>query len=480
MPLPATAGDQVLYDKAPEWVLPVDFAAALKSRDEMILVDRQRRLEDGTELSYNDFAFRLTSPDAITNLGTLSLQWLPDKGDLTVHRLEIHRRGEVIDLLGDGVRFEVLRRETGLEQRTLDGARTATLAVPGLRVGDVLRFTTTISQRDQALDGDVQLAEGLPAAPTKIGFGRVVVSWPKDQEMSWRAGPRVDLGAPVERDGYKVFEVSLPLPKQDEMPEDAPGRFLMEPLLQVGSFASWSEVSARLAPYFATDGKIAAGSPIAREVERIERTARAPLERAALALQLVQDEVGYLANGMDGGNYIPQAPAHTWSSRLGDCKAKSLLLVAMLREMGIESEVVAVHSERGDAVAAFLPMPAAFDHVIVRAVIDGQEYWLDGTNSGTRLSTIAEVPDFENALPLRPGGAELMAISQHWQPRPDRIIRTTYDHSAGVDMPTIYDAEIELAGVMASRVRAAAGKPTRPRSGPSCPTTSRTSIPTAW
>jgi hypothetical protein len=29
----------------------------------------------------------------------ISLSWLPDKGDLTIHRLEIRRGGEVIDLL---------------------------------------------------------------------------------------------------------------------------------------------------------------------------------------------------------------------------------------------------------------------------------------------------------------------------------------------------------------------------------------------
>jgi hypothetical protein len=33
-------------------------------------------------------------------------------------------------VLGEGARLEVLRRERQLEQRMIDGARTATLAVP--------------------------------------------------------------------------------------------------------------------------------------------------------------------------------------------------------------------------------------------------------------------------------------------------------------------------------------------------------------
>ena len=65
----------------------------------------------------------LSTPEFLTALGTVSAQWFPDKGDLTVHKLELRRGTEIIDLLGKGVRFEVLRREAQLEQRMVDGRR---------------------------------------------------------------------------------------------------------------------------------------------------------------------------------------------------------------------------------------------------------------------------------------------------------------------------------------------------------------------
>lgn len=43
---------------------------------------------------------------------------------------------------------------------------------------------------------------------------------------------------------------------------------------------------------------------------------------------------------MAGGNYVPQMPAFTWEKRYGDCKAKALLLLAMLRALDIEAEPV--------------------------------------------------------------------------------------------------------------------------------------------
>ena len=126
-----------------------------------------------------------------------------------------------------------------------------------------------------------------------------------------------------------------------------------------------------------------------------------------MALELVQDKVRYLFNGMEEGNYVPQTPTQTWSVRYGDCKAKTLLLLAMLRELGIEAEAVLANSQLGDWLPRRLPTPGAFDHVIVRATIGGESLWLDGTGSGARLADLGDVPAFRHALPLRAAGAEL-------------------------------------------------------------------------
>jgi tetratricopeptide (TPR) repeat protein/transglutaminase-like putative cysteine protease len=451
---PARAGEDVLYGAAPEWVVAAELPEASTPQSPLLLLDKQVRLEGGAVVAYSDVALRIESPDALTALGTIKLGWLPDKGDLRVHRLEIVRAGATIDLLADGVRYEVLRRERQLERRSLDGALTATLAVPGLKVGDVLRYSQTVSLRDQALGDKVQELDGLMTGPDKIGFGRMIYSWPEGEEMRWLAGPGVTLPEPERRGGYNVLTIPLPLPERAELPEDTPARFTMAPMIQIGSFAGWTDVSATMAPHYETAGTIARGGPLAAEVARIERQSNDPLVRAALALEVVQDQVSYLLNGMAGGNYLPQSPALTWELRYGDCKAKSLLLLAMLREMGIEADATLVRSSDGDMLAAMLPLPGAFDHVIVRARIDGKDYWLDGTGSGTRLDTIDEVPDVRYALPLRLEGADLAAVEQRRPTSLDRVLRVTYDYGAGIDMPAVYEVDIEARGIIGARIRA--------------------------
>lgn len=450
---PVLAGEEVRYVEPPAWVEPLYDGGLAESRDNIPLYDRQVRLEDGTVTRYTDIAYWLDTTQTLQQAGTIQLAWLPDKGDLAVHRLEILRDGAVIDLLADGLRPEILRRERELERRSVDGVLTAAFAIPGLKIGDVLRVTSSSSLRDQALAGEMQFAEGIVAEPTKIGLGRLRLSWPESAPIQWKTLGDVAAPESWNESGYTVLDFSLPVAEPDPMPEDAPGRFTVGPQIQVGSFTDWAHVSQSMSRYFTTEGTIAPGGAIASEVARIEQATDVPLERAAMALRMVQDEVSYLLNGMDGGNYLPQAPELTWANRYGDCKAKSLLLLAMLRAMGIEAEAVLVDSDNGDAVAISQPIPGAFDHMIVRAHIAGTDYWLDGTNDGSRLATIDEVPDFGWALPIRSEGADLIPVTQRWPQAPDRLLKVTYDMSAGVDMPVLYTADIEFRGSMGARWR---------------------------
>jgi len=454
---PALAGETVLYQPAPDWAEATELPADLAGPP-VILYDDQRRIEAGVLAIYTDRAIRIDNPQMLQALGTLQASWLPDKGDLMVHAIDILRDGEVIDVLGQGTRFEVLRRETMLEQRMLDGARTAALTVPGLRVGDILRTRFTITMSDQALDQEVQLTAALPALPFEAKSARLLVSWPQDAGVAWKLVGAQGVAETGTKGGYKTISVALPLAERAEMPSDAPVRYQMPPLLQAGTFDGWAEVSSVMAPLYATEGTIAANGPIARELASIEQAHAGQLERAVAALRLVQDEIAYQSNGMEGGNYIPQKPEATWEMRFGDCKAKTMLLLAMLREMGMEAEAVTVATRTGDVVPTMLPMPGAFDHVIVRATIDGRDYWLDGTISGASLPVVDEVPPFHFALPIRASGAELIAMEQRPQTAFDQRAAFTFDHRAGLDVPTLWTGEWVLTGAAAAPFRGLIGQ----------------------
>lgn len=453
----AMAGETVLYEAPPAWVEvpPLDPRPAA-SNAVVVLLEQQARIETGKLTTYLDSAIALDSPEALTKFGTLTANWMPDKGDLIIHRVELIRDGQVIDVLKQGARFEVLRRERGLEQRLVSGALTATLAVPGAKLGDVLRLAYSTTLSDQAMGDNVQWQSGLIPEPFPLQKGRFVVSWPEGLVVTRQRIGKAAIPDPVLKNGYYTWTAPLPVPKLDEMPDDAPSRFQLGELMQVSTYADYAAVSRNHAQHYGTAGTITPGGDLAARIAAIAAASDDPLTRTAAALRVVQDDISYLMNGMAGGNYIPQVPEETWAKRFGDCKAKTLLLLAMLRELGIEAEPVLIRTKGGDALPGLAPMPGNFDHVIVRAVIGGKNFWLDGTTQGVRIDTIDEVPRFFHALPLREAGADLMPLDTRGQSTPDRVVNLTLDHRAGLRVPAIFDVRIEYRGTIGARWRATA------------------------
>ena len=103
--------------------------------------------------------------------------------------------------------------------------------------------------------------------------------------------------------------------------------------------------------------------------------------------------------------------------------------------LGIEAEPALASIVHGDGLDERLPMLEIFDHVLVRAVIGGKVYWLDGTRSGDRTLDDLPVPGFHWLLPVQKSGAELVKLTI---PVPDKPLIDTdikIDASAGIDDP---------------------------------------------
>lgn len=451
------AGDEPLYEPAPDWVEPSTVDASTRDNSSpLVLLGQQARIETGRLWTYSEFVVALDSPEALNQFGTLQAGWLPDKGDLIIHQALLMRDGEQINLLEGETQFEVLRRERRLESRMLDGQLTATMPVAGAQLGDMLKLTYSVTNSDQALGDDVQWQAGLFTKPFPLGDGYISVSWPKDMPVTTTIMGKADLNPPELDGDHMEWRVQMPLPEQDQKPGNAPLRYLLNPGMQVTTYADWQSVSRSMAPHYDITDTIAPGSELAKEVAAIKDLSDDPLDQMAGALTLVQEQVSYLLDGLNGGNYLPQMPAETWEKRFGDCKAKSVLLHAILQELGLTSEVVLVRTRAGDALPDLAPMPGNFDHMIVRAEVNGETFWLDGTMTGTRRDTMYSVPRFFYALPLREEGADLVEMEERPLLSPDRSVKLTLDHSAGILVPALFDVTVEYRGAMGSQWRAVA------------------------
>jgi tetratricopeptide (TPR) repeat protein/transglutaminase-like putative cysteine protease len=410
----------------------------------LMMVDLENHFGPDGDEHYAEFVGKVLTPDGLSALGSLTAEWNPDIESLTINKLQIIRDGTVIDRLPID-KFITLRRETNLEKAMLDGRLTAAVQVTDLQVGDVVDFAYTVTRKDPIIQGK---SEG--EQPLVRGFSPSVLQyrdvWPSTKAIKWRAtGQASKAQAQAGVDGTSValsFEdFQAPSP-----PEGAPPRFGDVGHLEFSEFKDWSEVSSLLYPLFQKAATLSPTSTIQAEIAKIKQASDDPEVRANLALRLVQDRVRYLFVGMDNGNYDPAPADQTWSRRFGDCKGKTVLLLAVLKELGVQAEPVMVNTVVGDSLDGRLPKLQMFDHVLVRAWINGHAFWLDGTAAADRdVRTLSE-PPYGWGLPVRESGAKLerMAGEPLVLPRGETIM--WIDSSAGLDKAPSVRVESVLHG----------------------------------
>ncbi|HEX4846920.1 MAG TPA: DUF3857 domain-containing transglutaminase family protein [Novosphingobium sp.] len=444
-----------LIAPAPAWVDIAPLPKAPRDADGAatidLLGDIQVRFGRDGDASYYNAAWVIGTSHGLDS-GALKIDWDPALEQLTIHTYRVRRDGKVIDLLGDGSALKVIQRETRMESAMLDGKLTATLQPEDLRVGDVIELAYTVVRRDPAARGFSQYLAG-PADGATYGRFRVRLLWDKDKPMQWRAfpgvlQPRLKKTATGSELVADITDTTTPSP-----PEGAPKRFAVVNAVEITEFKDWQAVSRNFAPLYADAIRLAPDSPVKAEAARIAAITPDPRRRAELALKLVQDQVRYLFLGMNAGGFVPASAEQTWARRFGDCKGKTVLLIALLKELGIEARPVLVNTESGDFVGARLPTMEAFDHVIVEATIDGKSYWLDGTRLGDERLDRLDTPNYRFGLPVTADGAGLVAIVPPALTRPVSSVSLSFDASKGLDLPATVTGEMRFSGDAGSSVR---------------------------
>ena len=195
-------------------------------------------------------------------------------------------------------------------------------------------------------------------------------------------------------------------------------------------------ISHRFHTLFAEGSRLALDSPLKQEAARIAAAHSGDLARASAALELVEQQTRYIFVGLNQGGMTPASADETWARRYGDCKGKSVLLLALLAELGIDAEaVLASNSGIDDGLDQRLPNPGLFDHVLVRARIDGQTWWLDGTYPGVARPTTRPMVPYHWVLPLSEAGASIEQVPFAPHDLPQKIDLWDLDASDGFNAP---------------------------------------------
>ncbi len=405
---------------APAWTAPIDVPLNLDKRGshlQFLLLDFQRFCPQHTE--YFHMAVRPLSQTGVEAIAQLEIDFEPTFQKLHVHEIKVYRNGMWIDKKNS--RHELLQREENLEENLVSGELTVVYFLEDIRPGDIIEYSySTIG------DNPLFSAHYFDRMSLEIGFivekiSHRLLTYPEHKFTIKQFNTDVE---PVITDlsqEIREWRWELEDPDYGADEDDQPDWFHPEAFLLTSDYKHWGEVADEIAPHFTLPEDFEESVP--DEMATLVASWKgSDLDRALAALRFVQDEIRYL--GFEEGimGHKPHDPRKIFQQRFGDCKDKTFLLKALLHLMRISSTPIMVDTSEGKWLPQSLPLPYAFNHVILMITIDGTNYWVDPTicfQGGALAGNF--FPNYYWGLPLAKGAGTLMQLPEHTLERPTEI-----------------------------------------------------------
>jgi len=370
------ASKQVKKVKSPNWVVPIAIANDSIVPDvgssQYLLVDYQTNLID--EVEFEHYAIKILSADGIDDHADLDMSFDPTYSTLSIHQVNLIRDGVVIDKLRSS-EIKTIQRESNKDRSMYDGTLTAIIHLNDVRVGDIIEYAYSKKGFNPINKGNFSSSFYQQyTIPVNRLYNSLICPNAEYLEFQYKNDadrPKIEsLGSGIKY----IWDMSAF--EKVNYDNNVPAWYNEQKVVYFTTYKSWSEVAqwARgLYTYEATNV-----NSILSDFDR-------KLPKKELVRQIaryVQDDIRYL--GLESGisAYKPHKPAEVYKQKYGDCKDKSLLLVAMLRQIDVDAQPLLVNTKLKDALNDRLPAHNVFDHCVVRFGMDGDVFYIDPTMTG--------------------------------------------------------------------------------------------------
>ncbi len=299
----------------------------------------------------------------------------------------IHSDGTIREVPKDAVQIKTTPESEGLQYTD---SRYLSFALSGMEVGAAFDYQLTFTQKVPIIEGEWYdnhmfgyLLRNLSSPfvpridPTLTSKYTLFV--PKGSKFTYHmysshSEPvKKSIGA---QDEYIWVLTDLPSVK---MEEGMPSLSKITPILVAGSVKSWSDIDKW------ASGKISASVEITDEIRKrateLVTGKYSELDKIKAISDFIRKDIQYIYADLDRGGYTPHPAGEILKSKYGDCKDKSILLIAMLKAVGIEAFPAMINPFPYDELCD-IPLPL-FTHMITFIPCAGKEIWLDMTSGVT-------------------------------------------------------------------------------------------------
>lgn len=172
----------------------------------------------------------------------------------------------------------------------------------------------------------------------------------------------------------------------------------------VGSMKSWQQFGEFMNQLL--DGQDELPADMKAEVNRIVTNAGSDKEKIDRLYAYMQENMRYVSVQLGVGGWQPFSAEYVSTKKYGDCKALSNFMMAMLKEVGIESYPVLIRS--GDLnyeVEEGFTTPS-FNHMVLH--VPSEDYWLECTSDNYPPNYIGASNTNRNVMLVTPEGGKLV------------------------------------------------------------------------
>lgn len=394
----------------PGWVKLIEAAEPNSDMDIVggerhLLLDRQYYDDGETMARHYHYVTEVAGQAGLSDNSKLSITFDPGYQRLELHSAQIMRNGRTSDRL-QVARIDIARTEDESDSDLLNGDVTALVVLPDVRVGDIVKVRYSVFGRNPVFGAPHhsrwRMAWGVPVERASV---RITVP----QSMKLKYGPEPEKTLFTERlnAGLRTLHWTRDGIESVEVEEKTPGWVARSYLLDVTAYSTWQEVAKWGSSLFR--GHASSGANYQRLSRAIQRVKDVEGIDAAIAMAIdhVQKNIRYYGLELGENSHRPHSPDEVLANGYGDCKDKALLLIALLDDLDVDAWPLLVSTRLKQGVARRLPSPGLFNHVVVLVEHNGQQHWVDATDSSQEgLLGLRGQPEYGAGLVLgKPGDA---------------------------------------------------------------------------
>ncbi|HAA6475444.1 transglutaminase family protein [Listeria monocytogenes] len=332
--------------------------------------------------SYTSMAYTLNEPNMLNSAGKTSFI-LSEEEVLYIHTLSVVRDGKVIDKLDD-INVKVLDYVRDENQASFNDEKKVTVLIRDLHLNDIFVIETSIERKYEESSIRNQFFRWIYSAPNSYwAYGKYRFELKNETEKKLETNFhyfRDEAGTILEKDKVMVpHNESYTIEKENYIGED-PKELEIVPFIDFVTEQTYPEITTTISDIYQKFYQVNLADFAADLVTELDALPSLD-HKIKHAIDFVQKEVYYLYNEAEMDGHEPQAAEVTYTTKQGDCKAKTVLLKVILDYLGVDSNLILVNYDSDIFLSVYTPSPFNFNHAILKITHEGQVYFVDATMS---------------------------------------------------------------------------------------------------